>query len=277
MTAKFCNGMLLVAMAISLSGCGTTGPSNAKVSDFVSAVTASDGSRGSSQSGAPPAPNGGPAVTASSSGSVTSGGNDVIRLHAASPFQTVDVSVDGADGFFQVALAAPTTDVTLTASLGSSIPKSTYVAENRAASAAGSFGSPAAITNTVQPVGSGRGTLTATIDGVAFSGSTVGAFVQGGFVVTGDNANTGVVLSAFAPGGPGTFSFGSAGTLAGAEVIVGNAEWATVPGSTSGTLVLSTLTSTGASGTFSFTALPVPGTGATGTKTVANGTFNVTF
>lgn len=45
----------------------------------------------------------------------------------------------------------------------------------------------------------------------------------------------------------------------------------------SGSITLSTLTSTGASGTFSFTATASTTTGAAGTKSVTNGKFNVKF
>ncbi len=45
----------------------------------------------------------------------------------------------------------------------------------------------------------------------------------------------------------------------------------------SGTVTIVTLSATGATGTFSFTAPPVAGTGATGDKIVSAGAFNVTF
>jgi hypothetical protein len=48
------------------------------------------------------------------------------------------------------------------------------------------------------------------------------------------------------------------------------------PGS-SGTLTLTSSTTTAVTGTFSFTAVATPGTGAAGTKVVTNGGFNITF
>jgi hypothetical protein len=45
----------------------------------------------------------------------------------------------------------------------------------------------------------------------------------------------------------------------------------------SGTLTLTGFTTTAVTGTFSFTAVATPGTGATGTKAVTNGGFNITF
>jgi hypothetical protein len=45
----------------------------------------------------------------------------------------------------------------------------------------------------------------------------------------------------------------------------------------SGTVTLTSFSSTGASGTFSFVAVALAGTGSTGTKTITNGSFSVTF
>lgn len=53
--------------------------------------------------------------------------------------------------------------------------------------------------------------------------------------------------------------------------------WAAGTSGGSGTLPINSINSTGASGTFAFTMVPVPGTGASGTKSVTNGNFSVTF
>jgi hypothetical protein len=57
------------------------------------------------------------------------------------------------------------------------------------------------------------------------------------------------------------------------------ASWSAGSGTadSSGTLTLTGLTATGATGTFSFTAVATSGTGASGTKVVTNGGFNITF
>jgi hypothetical protein len=52
--------------------------------------------------------------------------------------------------------------------------------------------------------------------------------------------------------------------------------WKVSPVAGSGTINLATLTAKAASGTFSFTA-PANANGATGTKVVTNGAFNVTL
>ena len=53
--------------------------------------------------------------------------------------------------------------------------------------------------------------------------------------------------------------------------------WDAQVGHGAGTVTFSALNETGATGTFSFTLLPMVGTNAAGTHTVTNGTFNVKF
>jgi Family of unknown function (DUF6252) len=55
------------------------------------------------------------------------------------------------------------------------------------------------------------------------------------------------------------------------------ASWASSAISGRGSVTVTSFTSTTAAGTFSLTRDATPGTGATGSKTVANGTFNVTY
>lgn len=53
--------------------------------------------------------------------------------------------------------------------------------------------------------------------------------------------------------------------------------WRAEPQFGSGTITVQTLTSTTASGSFAFTLLPVTESGATGSRVVTNGSFNVRF
>ena len=144
--------VLTMIPAVCLAGChGSTSPSSNAVADFLTGVTAG-GSTAARESGAPPAPSGGPTLTVTSSGSVASGGNDAASLQASSPFQTVYVSVGGATGFYQLQLGAATTSITVTDGLASQIPTSSYVVSYEVASSAGQVGAPANVTNTVQTV-----------------------------------------------------------------------------------------------------------------------------
>jgi hypothetical protein len=156
----FSRMVALLAAALACSTCAknsSTSPSTLEVSSFATGVTAADGSVAQLQRGSPPVPSGGPDITATSPGTVSSGGTDLVRLRASASFQTVYVSVDGADGFFQLPLAAPTTDITITTALAPSIPSASYTALYRAQSSSGAVGSPASVTNTVQGGGNGGG------------------------------------------------------------------------------------------------------------------------
>jgi hypothetical protein len=76
--------------------------------------------------------------------------------------------------------------------------------------------------------------------------------------------------------GPGTFPIDLSNGASGLLTIGGTQVWkadAVLGGS--GTITLTTLTATGTSGAFSFTLIAVPP--ATGTKTITNGAFDITF
>jgi len=137
-------------------------------------------------------------------------------------------------------------------------------------------------------------TLTATINGASFTSTvTVGARIpvlpnlpNGTVGVTGqDKLSIPYTSLTFAvPGVIGTYPLASTNpvpqnaalmnvtsTTTGAQWTAGGA------GGGSGSITLSTLTSTGASGTFSMTLVPLSGSGASGNKVITNGKFNVKF
>src|SRR6185503_8447591 len=98
------------------SGGGPSGPTSSTktASDFVTSVTAADGTTAALQSGAPPAPSGGPVAQATGESGVPPGGSATLHVTATSAFDTIDISVAGvSNGFWQLKLAAPTTDVTI--------------------------------------------------------------------------------------------------------------------------------------------------------------------
>ena len=129
------------------------------------------------------------------------------------------------------------------------------------------------------------GTLTAVIDGVAYTGVINSATNTNGVLRIASNSADWTRSVAFAaPAAVGTVSvfLGSAisfgvMTTTGSTVI---GSWAAAGQSGSGALTITSLTSSGASGTFSFSAPPAPaGSGgqATGTKVVTNGSFTARF
>jgi hypothetical protein len=127
--------------------------------------------------------------------------------------------------------------------------------------------------------------MSAQINGAAWTATCVATanFVAGVLAIGGsDGANPIQTIGAgTAAGGPGTYPIGPPpGITNGANGLLllgGTASWAADATKGGGTITINTLTSTAASGTFSFTLVAVPGTAATGTKTVTQGLFSVTF
>ena len=129
------------------------------------------------------------------------------------------------------------------------------------------------------------GTLTATIDGVAYTGVINTATNANGTLRISSNsadltrsvnfaARTGVGTITVSPTSEITFNVI---TTTGTTVI---GSWGAAGQSGSGTLTVTSLTSSGATGTFSFTAPPAPAPSAgqaTGTKVVTNGSFTARF
>ncbi len=144
-------------------------------------------------------------------------------------------------------------------------------------------GSPTAATSTnTTPIVTAHGSMSATIGGTRWDASaTLLATQQIGIVaVAGADAFSNYTTVSFAvPATVGTYQVGLL-TVANASVdfntTTGDSKWTSILAGSSGTVTLATLTATGATGTFSFSLVPL-GAPATGTKVVTNGVFNVTF
>jgi hypothetical protein len=123
------------------------------------------------------------------------------------------------------------------------------------------------------------GTFTARIDGQQWTAiSPVAVAYSGGILALG-GANTQLAIGfAVIANAPGTYAIGpTSGTNALLTVNSGGQTW--VAGSTggSGSITLTALTSTGATGTFTFNLIPNGTSGSTGTRAITDGAFNVTF
>lgn len=126
-----------------------------------------------------------------------------------------------------------------------------------------------------------RGTITATIDGVAYSGVVRTATNQSGiFAIAAINDQTNVGFGIGALAAAGTTSI-SATSPTNALLTTGTSlpavSWFASTSGGAGTLTISAISATGATGTFQFTLQPSPGTGASGTRSVTSGSFTVTF
>ncbi len=132
------------------------------------------------------------------------------------------------------------------------------------------------------------GVFSAKIDGVAWTATTVstlrdaGSLSATGAAFLGGGTTTSAALG-FTLVGTGAVTYpvnaSSGAANVNLQIIGGSAPggWANFVSGSSGSIVVTSVTATGMSGTFSFTLGPVAGTGALGNKTVTEGVFNVTF
>jgi hypothetical protein len=147
----------------------------------------------------------------------------------------------------------------------------------------GNSGTPTSPTTPNTPsTPSTGGSLTFKADGASVVATSITAGYANGILSIGgtDSARSTTLSFALTPtaAGTGVYTLGPI-SAANAQILIGNpaAGWQAAVGIGSGTITISSLTSTGASGTFSFSLVAVPGSGATGTKTITEGAFNVTF
>lgn len=119
-------------------------------------------------------------------------------------------------------------------------------------------------------------------DGTSYAATSSNASLSNGILSIGgtDSSRNTTLSFALTPtaAGVGTYTLGPLSS-ANALLLVGSPaqSWQAGVGIGSGTVTLTTLTSTTAAGTFSFSLAAVAGSGATGTKTISEGTFNVTL
>jgi len=137
----------------------TPTPTLPAVTTVVTGVQAADGTQATQQTGTPPAANGGPTITATSSGTVIPNGTDFTQIQSGSQFQTVYVSVpntsgiapadvgsarvgalDAATGYFQLRLPAPVTNALLLTNLANVSTGSRFTLAYAVANAAGLVG-----------------------------------------------------------------------------------------------------------------------------------------
>ena len=138
--------------------------------------------------------------------------------------------------------------------------------------------SPTTGGTTVTPL---HGTMTAVIDGSAWTAVTIStATYANGILSIGGADSSSPIRSiglALTTSGPGTFTMGTLPSGANGVLSIGiGPTWtANVLGGT-GTIVVTSLSSTAANGTFLFTPIASAG-GATGTHAITSGVFNITF
>jgi hypothetical protein len=149
-----------------------------------------------------------------------------------------------------------------------------------AASSCGGYGSADAGTDPLV-IGVTNGSFTASINGTAWSAIAkviVSRPTSTSLTLFATSTTYAVNIVVLNVSGPGTFSLNSAPSN-GNQAAISSTAGGWNSGNTGGTgsVVITTLTSSHVVGTFAFEGQPTSGTGATGTIHVTNGKFDLTF
>ena len=135
-------------------------------------------------------------------------------------------------------------------------------------------------------VSTAHGTMSAQLDGAAWSGTVTTRLtgINGVSIGAGDGCSPGTSITfALLPGGvngslqPGTFNLNDASGLNSILSIGPTNLWTASTTGGTGQVTFTTLTTKAAIGTFQFSYVAAATSGASGTHTVTNGVFNVTF
>lgn len=135
--------------------------------------------------------------------------------------------------------------------------------------------------STEPPQSALNGSMSAVVDGDQWTATVAvqAAYANGILALSGVDASNSTIAMAMAPSGPGSYSIGvaeptnAAYTLTGGQALV----WQAVSTLGSGSVELQTLTATEATGTFHFELPAVASSGASGTKSITEGKFDVKF
>lgn len=121
----------------------------------------------------------------------------------------------------------------------------------------------------------GGRTISAKIDGVAWSTTTLaGNLTNGVVVIAGTSGNQAIKITFAAASG--TQPIGQGSIVAG-SLVIGTLTWEAGPGAGTGTVTVTTATDNHFVGTFSFTAQAIVSSTTPATRQVTAGTFDVTF
>jgi hypothetical protein len=153
----------------------------------------------------------------------------------------------------------------------------------------GDFNAPITRTGTIGAIPDNAGsTVTVTLGGSTWNAAFVQGSVTtssqtgGGSTVTvaSTNSTRGVTFTLTGVTGPGTYTLGNSGTVT-RQLGVTNVTnplanmWSSLGAGSSGSVIITSMTTTRIKGTFSATLAPAPGSTTTGNLVVSNGTFDV--
>lgn len=126
------------------------------------------------------------------------------------------------------------------------------------------------------------GTMRAKVDGKTWTAATVSVarYSYGFLEIVGTDSSSppqGIGINVSVDG-PGTYQLSQLEEASAYALLgIGDSVWQASNVAGSGTITVSSLTSTGASGTFSLALEPKPNNPAIGTKSITDGTFNINF
>jgi hypothetical protein len=122
-----------------------------------------------------------------------------------------------------------------------------------------------------------NGSFSAKIDGATFTATAATVVSSSGIVSVGAGNASGRTLGfAWVDGGTGTYPVGSGNATVGTHTYQSHT-WSASAIQGSGTITITTKTATRVAGTFSFVLQPDAASGATGTRTITNGVFDLTY
>lgn len=123
------------------------------------------------------------------------------------------------------------------------------------------------------------GSMSARIDGDAWTANAIltVAYTGGILAFAGSDVTATTIGLGFIPTGPGTYTIGASQPTNANLSFGSSGSWSASSATGQGSVILTSFTANSAAGTFSFTAEPVSTTGATGTKVVTEGVFDVVF
>jgi len=122
-----------------------------------------------------------------------------------------------------------------------------------------------------------NGTYRAKINGADFNAMSAAVVSSGGlYSLGGGNAAGQTIGFAWVNAGPGTYPIGGAATTIATHTHSGQV-WSASTAQGSGSIVVTTTSATRVAGTFSFVLQADAASGATGTRTVTEGVFDLTY
>lgn len=129
------------------------------------------------------------------------------------------------------------------------------------------------------PAGPSGAAMSARIDGVAWASDQGAQSLRQSGVISLAGTGSGNITLAFAwfDEGTGTYTIGTDVGVNANLTVGATGGWLATTTLGSGSIVVTNVTDSRVAGTFSFTLEPVSSTGATGTRTITNGSFDVAF